>query len=296
MSDRMYVDVQDRLQRYFRQKAVQLLAAGNEDVTDHSGLHGAHREAVIRNYLQPILPQRFTIDRGMVYGLMDRSRECDIVLWDAYNYPCLSMEGHKFFFAPSVRGVLEVKTRWEARERNDVLEKCHALHSLIGFSKPSLADDIAMLQLDVAGLKQGLTHSGILSLKPRIATGAIFLFGGGAFSLDTVVKEVGEDEIQDSWPDLLLLLEAGLVVIKEYDQESESMNGQGYLRLFDAGQDALLVFTAMLLGLITDRSFQVEDPLYLVEYITNLLSSLPLTQKEFPVFGPLPGRVPLWGS
>ncbi len=75
----------DLVREHFRKRREGELAAAAEIVTEHHGLAGAHREAVIREFLARILPARFGIGRGMVYGMGHHSREADIVLWDAAN-------------------------------------------------------------------------------------------------------------------------------------------------------------------------------------------------------------------
>jgi hypothetical protein len=47
---------QDLLRGYFRSKSDQLRAAAQASVGDHAGLRGGHREAVVRIYLNSILP------------------------------------------------------------------------------------------------------------------------------------------------------------------------------------------------------------------------------------------------
>jgi hypothetical protein len=160
--------------------------------------------------------------------------------------------------------------------------------------KPNLADDVAMLQLEIASLRNNQEHSGMIIKNPRIATGAIMLFGGQTFS-ENMLDDKMLKRVDDAWPDALLLLEKGKVVIKNYEHdENNYMSGSGYLEFIEAGSDALLVFTAALLGLITERSVHVEDPLYLAQYIYNLLNKLPTETVDFPLSRPAPGRVPLW--
>jgi hypothetical protein len=101
----------ERVRKYFRAIRSGLLGAAEEAVCNHSGLTGGHRETVCKEYLGKVLPKRFDVDRGMVYGFAHRSKEADIVIWDSMNFPRLDMPDHTVFFAESVRAVLEVKTR-----------------------------------------------------------------------------------------------------------------------------------------------------------------------------------------
>jgi uncharacterized protein DUF6602 len=115
---------------YFRSKALQLRAASDEAVCEHSGLKGSHREELIRIFLRHILPSRFSADHGMVYGPDHRSREADVVIWDSDSYPRLQMHGHSLFFAESVRAIIEVKTRWSDDEWTDVRMKTETVRSI----------------------------------------------------------------------------------------------------------------------------------------------------------------------
>src|ERR1039458_5354439 len=93
----------EKIRDYFRVKAKQLAAVASLPICDHSGLAGSHREQVQRIYLREILPKRFEIGRGMVYGVEHRSYEADIVVWDSIQYPSLPMADHSLYFAESVR-------------------------------------------------------------------------------------------------------------------------------------------------------------------------------------------------
>jgi hypothetical protein len=286
--------VQTLLQQYFRSKAKQLLAAAHEAVSEHSGLRGSHREDILRIYLADILPQRFVAGRGMVYGLAHRSREADIVIWDAQNYPSLHTYGHNMFFAESVRAVLEVKTQWSTDEFSDILNKCKAVRDIITTNEPNLVDDVVMLQHQVAALTTGQEFSGILHKRHHIATAAIVLYGGNKFTASMPSDDILANA-DDSWPDALLLLDEGRVVLKRYEEiPGAYMGGRGFLEFIDAKEDALLVFTAALLGLITERSAHVEDPFYLAQYISFLLQELPREYIGFQLTRPAPGRIAFW--
>jgi hypothetical protein len=279
------------LQQYFGSKTKQLLAAAHEAVSEHSGLRGSHREDVLRIYLADILPQRFKAGRGMVYGRARHSREADIVIWDAQNYPSLHTHGHNMFFAESVRAVIEVKTRWSTDELTDIQDKCRSVRNIVPYKKPNLVDDVIQLQYAVAALTSGQEFLGTLILPHHIATGAIVLYGGQTLSANTLPEEV-LDDADDSWPDVLLLLNEGQVILKHYEELENTY--RGFLEFIKAKDDALLVFTAALLGLITERSAHVEDPFYLAEYIYFLLEDLPSETVEFQLMGPVAGRRAFW--
>src|SRR5215213_5076285 len=139
-------DAQDRVRQYFRVKTEQLRATTALPSAEHAGLAGSHREELQRIYFSEILPQRYRIGRGMVYGPVHRSREADIVIWDAQNYPSLPMLDHSFFFADSVLVVLECKSQWNDAEFADVLVKCRAVRDIATMSVPdTLADRVTFI-------------------------------------------------------------------------------------------------------------------------------------------------------
>ena len=49
----------------------------------------------------------------MVYGLVQRSKEADIVIWDAANYPSLPLVNHALFFCGVGTRCFGVKKRLE---------------------------------------------------------------------------------------------------------------------------------------------------------------------------------------
>ena len=282
----------DLVQQYFRVKARQLIAMADLPICEHGGLIGGHREELHRTYLNEILPKRYSVGRGMVYGFANHSKEADIVIWDAANYPILPLLDHSFFFAESVRVVLESKSQWKEEQFEDVLEKCKAVRDIIMFSKPNLRDDVEWLEAAVASLKAGIDFQGMVMTGHHIGTAAIFLKGGHTLTADSLSSERIETA-DDHWPDVLLFLEPGKVVIKEYEPLGEGF-GRGYLCFYEFGEDALFAFTATLMALLNDRSVQVEDPLYLQKYVRSVVFAEPIATIQFPLTRPMPHRTPLW--
>ena len=96
-------------------------------------------------------------------------------------------------------------------------------------------------------------------------------------------EKFGLDQADDCWPDILLLLEAGIVVLKDYEAHEEAGISQGELRRFSLGEDALLFFTdAFLRGLVV-RSVYVESPLDLAIYGLRSLGSQHVESVSFPL-------------
>jgi hypothetical protein len=281
------------LETFFRNKGTQLLAAAAEADTPHAGLLGSHREALIRTFLAPLLPKRFSVGRGMVFGVVHHSRECDVVIWDSDNYPTIPFSDYGHFFAESVRATIESKSRYSTAELGDVLEKSRSVRDIVPMSGMNIADELAFLRLEIASLRAGVPHEGLLQSSPHIATSAIFFRGGQTFSLADLPAQMVEDA-DEAWPDLVLFLEAGKVVIKQYADSEDNFPTTGYLETLNAGPNALLVFSASLLAAISARSVQVEDPTFLARHIDIEDYRDGKEQRDFRLTRFAPSRVPLW--
>ena len=101
-------------------------------------------------------------------------------------------------------------------------------------------------------------------------------------------------DIDDAWPDVLLLLEPGVVVVKEYEHRDAFMGGLGWLERYDLGEDALLFFTHALLHRLVVRSVYVETPLDLSHYAPDVLRSRAAERLQFTLSRPPPSRMPLF--
>ncbi|HEX8230027.1 MAG TPA: DUF6602 domain-containing protein [Chloroflexia bacterium] len=281
------------LQEYFRQKKNQILAMAAQAVAEHTSLIGSHREVVVSLYLDEIVPKRFKTTKAMVYDAFGhRSKEADIVIWDASNYPSLAMQGHSLIFAESVKVILEIKSNWSADEFSDIRMKCEQIGRLIPLYGLDLSDEIASLERDVLSLLSGRQSEGTLRSRPRIGTCAIVLRGGQNFTLEHIAANE-QGQIDDSWPDLLLLMEPGKVVTKRYVRTQSAE--YGLLELLSLQEDALLTFTSRLLELLSERIVPVEDAFYLSRYTDLAIGDLePVEVLEFPVTRPVPGRFIIW--
>jgi hypothetical protein len=287
---------QDRVRRYFQVRSRQLAAAGDLPVCEHSGLSGSHREEIQRVYLREILPKRFEVGRGMVYGPFHRSKEADIVIWDSQNYPSLPLLDHGFFFAESVKLVLESKSCWSEAQLNDVLEKCRSVRDIIAMPGLSLTDELHILKGEVASLRAGVDREGWLKVPHHIGTVAIFLRGGQTVTAASIGGDLIK-KLDDCWPDVVLFLESGRLIVKNYcAPKAVSFGGEGWLEFFEIGADALLAFTVVLLELLDVRAVQMEHPLNLRQYVQHMGDIGPSESLEFPLTRPVPNRMVIWPS
>jgi hypothetical protein len=198
------------------------------------------------------------------YG--NRSKEADIVLWDANNYPSLPMSGHSVFFAESVRVVLEVKSTWSLENFADIKEKCRKIAKLRLAAEPTQVDHISYMKEVIKSMMTGNPVLMYTIEPPRIGTAAIIFKGGEKFKAQEILQEEIE-EMDNAWPDILLLLSAGRVIIKrprdrnrspknirQYTGIYPSYTRTNWLEFITAENDALLIFTSALLELLRNRS------------------------------------------
>ncbi len=223
----------------------------------------------------------------MVYEMLRRSKEADIVIWDSHNYPSLPLLDHSFYFAESVRAVIECKSNWNNENFLDVLDKCAAVDDIVPAKEPSLADQVTSLQDQVDAIQHGFDYAGALLVKPQIGTAAMFLSGGQSMTPEKLLELVESGRnIDREWPHVLLFLDTGLLVVKEQSGE----DGTGRLDFFQYGDDALLAFSIALLRLIDDRVVHSEARFFMERYAFQILDFTPTRSHQFPLRRPPVGR------
>jgi hypothetical protein len=266
-------DTQDLVKQYFIEKSRQLAALANMSICQHSGLIGSHREQIYRLYLQEILPKKYAVGRGMIYGKSHKSKETDIVIWDSLNYPSLPMSDHSFFFAESVRAVIECKSKWSDKEFDNVTDKCKSIKLVVPQKSISLKDKIYLLYQEINSLKNNKPLPETLIHAYHIGTTAIFMQGGNKLANKKELKNFLEKKINlggrffifDDFPDVMLLLEIGIVSIKYYPKEYGLLK-YGCLKFFKLGENSLLIFTEHFLKILDERSINNEGDFYFSDY------------------------------
>jgi hypothetical protein len=101
-----------------------------------------------------------------------------------------------------------------------------------------------MVEQRLASIEAGQQLAGVLMARHHVGTAAIFLRGGSTFTADSVSDERLE-RADDCWPDILLLLEPGRLILKTYEPEGR-LGGHGCIAFFDYGPDALCIRGAVL--------------------------------------------------
>lgn len=101
-------------------------------VFEHQGVKGSGNESILIELLSKFLPKKYGIGTGVV---VDRngcqSKQTDIVIYDAINYPeIFSLTSAKFFPIDFVYAVIEVKTTIDSTKLNDAVLNIRSVQSL----------------------------------------------------------------------------------------------------------------------------------------------------------------------
>jgi hypothetical protein len=271
-------DVQDRIQRFFRARSRTLLAAAAAAVTGHGTTSGSHRENEVREFLREILPGRFSVDHGLVFARNGKSREADVILWEAGDFPRIPQSESKIVFAESVRMIVEVKSDWSSGERDDIWKKSSATQALRSARSTTIEGRVAHIEDQLGTLYTAAGDASPFALKARrqsrkerLSFAGVVLRGGQTVKPPDLGEKLLYREASEL-PDLLLLLEAGHVIHKLYDGRGVGGNYySGGVEFYSAGEDALLLFTSKLLEAITDQSEYLSHPFRLETYCSDVL-------------------------
>jgi hypothetical protein len=284
------INIQEKIRQYFRAKTNQILALSEQALSDHSGLIGAHREAILHQFLEEIFPKRYSIDKGMVYGLIGQSREADIVIWDELNYPKLNLFDSKIFFMEGVKAVIELKSNWSSDEFEDIKRKAKATINIFGRYRDGLSNKIKDLETEIWSIKSGNAYNGTLISPRRKSSVAIVYYGGQNFNIEDLDEtEIGR--IEDEYPDILLFLSAGKLLLKKFIPDDENpFAGYGILKQIECQDDLLLLFTIELMDLLAAHSEHTEPPLFLTDYLFDIFNNLEQKQVQFNITRPIAGN------
>lgn len=98
----------------------------------HQGLKGSGNENVIKELLRKFIPKKFSVGSG---ALIDRngkqSKQCDIVIYDNYNYPEIFNHGdNNLFPVDLVYAVIEVKTTIDKTKSEEAIANIKSVKEL----------------------------------------------------------------------------------------------------------------------------------------------------------------------
>lgn len=223
----------------------------------------------------------------MIYSVTGRSREADIVIWDEFNYPKLKLIGSNIFFYEGINTIIEVKSRWSNNEFNDIKKKTKALIEMTGRYRQSLSERIENIETELWSLETGNEWSGKLISLRKKGTIAIIFKGGQKFDIEDLKKNEIK-KIDDEYPDIMLFLEAGKLVLKKYITDENHDYGQ--LKQIKCGNNALLMFTSSLINLLAKKSEHVAPPLFLTDYMFDLDDKVESKEIKFNLIRPIAGN------
>jgi hypothetical protein len=277
-----------KLRQYFRNLAKVLCVTSETIASNHKSLRGTHRELVAQNYLSAILPKRFAYSSGEVLTSSYLSGQNDIIVYDALNFPILPHLGSNTIFLDAVKCCVEVKSTYSRNNLRDacvksfeVTEACRL--NLGGYVTP--ADEMNVVNEFRARAGRRLNNISNVSMStPSPCTAAFFFKGGQRLGKNAPLEMISStrgrealDALASHWPTLVLFLEPGILFKKRrLDRDT------GTIVRYEAGDDALLLFTALLLREIGSRMIDMGAPDYFTRQLSTVFAAVPTLELTEP--------------
>jgi len=208
------------IEQYYHGIAQQLHAEVNfiNALFQHQGLKGEGNEQVLRELLTKFIPKKYGVGTGVVIDRLGRqSRQCDIVIYDTFQYPSLlSLASVHLFPVDIVYATIEVKTTLNSEEAKSALANIASVKSL------SIIEE----QFSEVQLINGILHS--VSYSPHSPLGFIFAYNSDPQKFETFKNWfVPKDGSQTpNFPTAIGCLDQGIVKFGNlYPQEEEQPEG-----------------------------------------------------------------------
>lgn len=100
-------------------------------VKNHNLTIGLFAEEMLRDFLRQALPQKVSISQGFIMNENTISPQCDIIIYDSYNYAPIFRTSTSVIVPPdSVIAVVEVKTSIRGKEFMKVLRDFSIFYQL----------------------------------------------------------------------------------------------------------------------------------------------------------------------
>jgi len=276
----------EKLKKHFYRKTQEIIAIADQVIASHPGIFGDHREKIIDIFLKSILPAKYSVETGILVGVEHQkdyeSQQSDIIIWDSFNYPKIKQLRSSLIFAESAKMMIEIKTNF--KELDDIKKKTKRIKEFFPPFHPSLKEEIWRLDNKIARVAKRKAEAIMIESAPQIAVSAICYKGGNKFTIENVGDR---NKIEDNFPDLMLLIEAGKVIYKQYVPDNKI--GKGFLTVYETKENSLLGFTGLLMSLLAARDTVTTSPFQLVNHIEDILLSCEKEMIEFPISRPLPG-------
>ena len=229
----------------------QVLAAKSTalEIVHHAGDRGFEREDIVEDFLSPILPQHLGIGKGEVSATNGRwSKQEDLIIYDRMTCPRLFVGTRSQIFpVESVAAVIEVKTKLDTKTIHEASENI---------------SQIKNLEKTGGSTRVG---AGTISFGPPTPVfGALFAFELGV-SIQTLRKSWEKSQsVKPPTQRINLTCVLGKLVVlyidktfHVWDQAGKDVLGKFYG--MDSGEDSLLVFTLVLLRVLSEFSFGIPD-------------------------------------
>jgi len=133
---------------------------------------GDAREDIVRQYLQDVLPPRFSVDRGKIFDSEGNlSSEFDIIIAEARDVaPAMSLAGRRIVPIEAVYGVIEIKSKLVPNEYDKFIDAVAELNQMKRYYKPLLPFQTIDSDTLAAGLlpqdqRVGHVWSGIIAFE-----------------------------------------------------------------------------------------------------------------------------------
>jgi hypothetical protein len=115
------------MEEFYDSLKSELLArnAALKALTKHSKLKGDYTEALVRDVLRRLVPQKYKVGHGIVYNAQtgDNSGECDVIIYDVSEAaPLFESQDLVIVDAKHVRIVMQVKSTLDSSAMKDAIE------------------------------------------------------------------------------------------------------------------------------------------------------------------------------
>jgi hypothetical protein len=219
------------------------------EVMKHAGNRGTEREQILKDFLLPLLPERFTVGSGEILANNGNwSRQEDLIIYDRHNCPRIYAGGNSQIFPiESVAAVIEVKTSLRAKD--------------IAQASQNIA---AARRLKKAGMSTHVSPGAIQFGEPSPTLGVLFAYDLG-MSLDSFRRKW--DESQSVVPseeriNLTCILDKMVIVHLDRTFHLWDTITEDHLNSFtplNTQKDSLLTFVLLLMRVLGETRFGIPD-------------------------------------
>lgn len=218
----------------------------NSKLFTHMGDRGRFREAIIRDFLRPFLPECYGLSGGEIFaGDGARSAQVDIVLYDAMFSTVLFRNGpEQLFPAESVFGSIEVKSNLTTEELDKACGNIASVKSL-----PRAASDMMDVLPSVRlGVGAGLTFD---ATQRNPYLGIVFGYQGinpQAVVMDLTRRMTEVPQTKQLLPDFIFVANPGYIITRIVEQNGRQHPVLGIAHDFQSylwtstGSDTLPLF------------------------------------------------------